>query len=86
MKKIVIYFSKTTDGKFIISAFYHNQEGLVVEERQTMPDNALLCQRTTYSFTRKPLTIETQVKKGEIDKTITPVRDKKPFHKMSSCF
>ena len=71
MKKIVIYFSKTTDGKFIISAFYHNQEGLVVEERQTMPDNALLCQRTTYSFTRKPLTIETQVKKGEIDKTIT---------------
>ena len=63
--------SRTTDGKFLVSAIYHNQEGLVVETKQAMPDEALLSQRTTYSFTRKPLTIETQVKKGEIDKTIT---------------
>ena len=63
--------SRTTDGKFLVSAINHNKEGLVVETRQTMPNDALLCQSTNYSFTKKPLTIETQVKKGEIDKSIT---------------
>ena len=63
--------SRDTDGKFLVAAIYHNQEGLVVETRQSMPDDALLCQRTTYSFTKKPLTIETQVKKEGIEKTIT---------------
>lgn len=63
--------NRDTDGKFLVAAIYHNQEGLVVETRQSMPDDALLCQRTTYSFTKKPLTIETQVKKEGIEKTIT---------------
>lgn len=63
--------SRDTDGNFLVAAIYHNQEGLVVETRQSMPDDALLCQRTTYSFTKKPLTIETQVKKEGIEKTIT---------------
>lgn len=63
--------SRDTDGKFLVAAICHNQEGLVVETRQSMPDDALLCQRTTYSFTKKPLTIETQVKKEGIEKTIT---------------
>lgn len=63
--------SRDTDGKFLVAAIYHNQEGLVVETKQSMPDDALLCQRTTYSFTKKPLTIETQVKKEGIEKTIT---------------
>ena len=63
--------SRDTDGKFLVAAIYHNQEGLVVETRQSMPDDALLCQRTTYSFTKKPLIIETQVKKEGIEKTIT---------------
>lgn len=63
--------SRDTDGKFLVAAIYHNQEGLVVETRQSMSDDALLCQRTTYSFTKKPLTIETQVKKEGIEKTIT---------------
>lgn len=63
--------SRDTDGKFLVAAIYHNQEELVVETRQSMPDDALLCQRTTYSFTKKPLTIETQVKKEGIEKTIT---------------
>lgn len=63
--------SRDTDGKFLVAVIYHNQEGLVVETRQSMPDDALLCQRTTYSFTKKPLTIETQVKKEGIEKTIT---------------
>lgn len=63
--------SRDTDGKFLVAAIYHNQEGWVVETRQSMPDDALLCQRTTYSFTKKPLTIETQVKKEGIEKTIT---------------
>ena len=63
--------NRDTDGKFLVSSIFHNQEGLVVETRQTMPDEALLCQRTTYSFTKKPLTIETQVKKEGIEKTIT---------------
>ncbi len=63
--------SRDTDGNFLVSAIYHNQEGLVVETRQTMPDDALLCQKTTYSFTKNPLTIETQVKKGGINKSIT---------------
>lgn len=63
--------SRDTDGKFLVAAIYHNQEGLVVETRQSMPDDALLCQRTTYSFTKKPQTIETQVKKEGIEKTIT---------------
>ena len=63
--------SRDTDGKFLVAVIYHNQEGLVVETRQSMSDDALLCQRTTYSFTKKPLTIETQVKKEGIEKTIT---------------
>lgn len=63
--------SRDTDGNFLVAAIYHNQEGLVVETRQSMSDDALLCQRTTYSFTKKPLTIETQVKKEGIEKTIT---------------
>lgn len=63
--------SRDTDGKFLVAAICHNQEGLVVETRQSMPDDALLCQRTTYSFTKKPLTIETQVKKEGIEKIIT---------------
>lgn len=63
--------SRDTDGKFLVAAICHNQEGLVVETRQSMSDDALLCQRTTYSFTKKPLTIETQVKKEGIEKTIT---------------
>ena len=63
--------SRDTDGKFLVAAICHNQEGLVVGTRQSMPDDALLCQRTTYSFTKKPLTIETQVKKEGIEKTIT---------------
>lgn len=63
--------SRDTDGKFLVAVIYHNQEGLVVETRLSMPDDALLCQRTTYSFTKKPLTIETQVKKEGIEKTIT---------------
>ena len=31
------------NGKFLVSAIYHNQEALVVETRLTMPDDALLC-------------------------------------------
>ncbi len=62
--------SRDTEGKFLVAAIYHDQEGLVVETRQAMQDDAFLCQKTAYSFTKQPQTIETQVKKGGIDKTI----------------
>lgn len=63
--------SRDTDGKFHVAAIYHNQEGLIVETRQTMQDDALLCQKTTYSFTKNPQTMVTQIKKSGVDKTIT---------------
>lgn len=63
--------SRDTDGKFHVAAIYHNQEGLIVETRQTVQDDALLCQKTTYSFTKNPQTMVTQIKKSGVDKTIT---------------
>ena len=36
-----------------------------------MQDDALLCQKTTYSFTKNPQTMVTQIKKSGVDKTIT---------------
>ena len=63
--------SRDTDGKFHVAAIYHNQEGLIVETRQTVQDDALMCQKTTYSFTKNPQTMVTQIKKSGVDKTIT---------------
>ena len=59
--------SRDTDGKFHVAAIYHNQEGLIVETRQTAQDDALLCQKTTYSFTKNPQTMVTQIKKSGVD-------------------
>ena len=61
----------TTNDKLLTSAFYHNAEGLVVQSKQVLLDETLLTQTTSYTFTKKPLAITTQVTRGGMSKTIT---------------
>jgi len=59
-----------TNGKLLVSAYYHNAEGLVVLSKQTMIGDALHTQTTSYTFTKKPQMVKEQVNNGNIVKTI----------------
>nr|WP_297226822.1 RHS repeat-associated core domain-containing protein [uncultured Prevotella sp.] len=60
-----------TDGKPLVSVYYHDLRGQVIASKQTMPDDALLSQNMTYSFTKQPLEIISEIFKSGISTTVT---------------
>ena len=65
MKQLVIFKNN------LYFVFYNNAERLVVQSKQVLLDETLLTQTTSYTFTKKPLAITTQVTRGGMSKTIT---------------
>ena len=63
--------SMATDGKPLVSVYYHDLKGQVIASKQTMPDDALLSQNMTYSFTKQPLEIISEIFKNGISTTVT---------------
>ena len=53
-----------TDGKPLVSVYYHDLKGQVIASKQTLPDDALLSQNMTYSFTKQPLEIISEIFKN----------------------
>ena len=74
--------SKDTDGELLVSVFYHSIEGLVVESKETLPGKAFLCQRTTYTYTKKPATITSTITKGSVGKNIVQTNSYNPNNDM----
>ena len=60
-----------TDGKPLVSVYYHDLRGQVIASKQTLPDDALLSQNMTYSFTKQPLEIISEIFKNGISTTVT---------------
>ena len=60
-----------TDGKPLVSVYYHDLRGQVLASKQTMPDDVLLSQNMTYSFTKQPLEIISEIFKNGISTTVT---------------
>ena len=60
-----------TDGKPLVSVYYHDMREQVIESMQTMPDDALLSQTISYSFTKKPLSITSTINKGGVITNVT---------------
>ena len=60
-----------TDGKPLVSVYYHDLRGQVIASKQTMPDDVLLSQNMTYSFTKQPLEIISEIFKNGISTTVT---------------
>ncbi len=63
--------SMATDGKPLVSVYYHDLKGQVIASKQTMPDDALLSQNMTYSFTKQPLEIISELTKNGMSATAT---------------
>ena len=63
--------SMATDGKPLVSVYYHDLKGQVIASKQTLPDDALLSQNMTYSFTKQPLEIISEIFKNSISTTVT---------------
>ena len=63
--------SMATDGKPLVSVYYHDLKGQVIASKQTMPDDALLSQNMTYSFTKQPLEIISEIFKNGMSATVT---------------
>ena len=63
--------SMATDGKPLVSVYYHDLKGQVIASKQTLPDDALLSQNMTYSFTKQPLEIISEIFKNGISTTVT---------------
>ena len=63
--------SMATDGKPLVSVYYHELKGQVIASKQTLPDDALLSQNRTYSFTKQPLEIISEIFKNGISTTVT---------------
>ncbi len=63
--------SMATDGKPLVSVYYHELKGQVIASKQTLPDDALLSQNMTYSFTKQPLEIISEIFKNGISTTVT---------------
>ena len=63
--------SMATDGKPLVSVYYHDLRGQVLASKQTLPDDALLSQNMTYSFTKQPLEIISEIFKNGISTTVT---------------
>ena len=60
-----------TDGKPLVSVYYHDLKGQVIASKQTLPDDALLSQNMTYSFTKQPLEIISEIFKNGMSATVT---------------
>ena len=60
-----------TNGNPLVSVYYHDIKGLVIERMQTMPDDALLSQTMSYSFTKKPLSITSTINKDGVITKVT---------------
>ena len=63
--------SMATDGKPLVSVYYHDLKGQVIASKQILPDDALLSQNMTYSFTKQPLEIISEIFKNGISTTVT---------------
>ena len=59
-----------TDGKPLVSVYYHDLRGQVIASKQTMPDDVLLSQNMTYSFTKQPLEIISELTKNGMSATV----------------
>ena len=62
--------SMATDGKPLGSVYYHDLKGQVIASKQTLPDDALLSQNMTYSFTKQPLEIISELTKNGMSATV----------------
>ena len=62
--------SMATDGKPLVSVYYHDLKGQVIASKQTLPDDALLSQNMTYSFTKQPLEIISELTKNGMSATV----------------
>ena len=62
--------SMATDGKPLVSVYYHDLKGQVIASKQTLPDDALLSQNMTYSFTKQPLEIISELTKKGMSATV----------------
>ncbi len=62
---------KRLPGCEYLSVYYHDLRGQVLASKQTMPDDALLSQNMTYSFTKQPLEIISEIFKNGISTTVT---------------
>ena len=62
--------SMATDGKPLVSVYYHDLKGQVIASKQTMPDDVLLSQNMTYSFTKQPLEIISELTKKGMSATV----------------
>lgn len=61
-----------SDGTLGYQALYYDDKGQLVETRTTFPDDRLLKEQTTYSFTGKPLTVRQELRQtGSIVKSVT---------------
>ena len=62
--------SMATEGKPLVSVYYHDLKGQVIASKQTMPDDVLLSQNMTYSFTKQPLEIISELTKNGMSATV----------------
>ena len=63
--------SADTNGNPLVSVYYHDMRGQVIESMQTMPDDALLSQTLSYSFTKNPLSIVSTINKDGVITKVT---------------
>ena len=49
----------TSDGHYLARTFYYDAEARIIDQRETLLDGSTLRTVTTYSFTGKPLTVQT---------------------------
>ena len=63
--------SADTNGNPLVSVYYHDMRGQVIESKQTMPDDALLSQTMSYSFTKKLLSIVSTINKDGVIMKVT---------------
>ena len=61
----------TTDGQLLLSVNYYDEEGRVIDSRESLLNGDFLKTTTDYSFTGKPLSIRQQLSSGGTDFDLT---------------
>lgn len=65
------HISRTTSGQLLYEVTYYDEKGQVIDHRRTLPDNRLLTEQSTLSFTGQPLTVIQHLTKGNNTSTVT---------------
>lgn len=70
----------TTRGYLLLGTLYYDLKGELTESHRTLPDNALLVTKNTYSFTGNPDTTKQTLYKGGKEYTVSTNNGYNPFN------